>query len=47
MANSSNGKGTGAKPASDAGKLLRKPGTPKNVKDVAASGHAAAAWPAN
>ena len=37
MANSDNRKGTGAKPASDAGKLLRKPKTPKNVKDVAAS----------
>ena len=31
------GRGTGAKPASNAGKLLRKPKTPKNVKDAAAS----------
>jgi len=30
-------KGTGAKPASDAGKLLRQPKTPKKVKEVAAS----------
>ena len=37
MANSNDRKGTGAKPASNSGKLLRKPGTPKNVKDVAAS----------
>ena len=37
MANSKNGKGTGAKPASDASKLLRDPKTPKKVKDVAAS----------
>jgi len=37
MANSNKRKGTGAKPASDAGKLLDDPKTPKNVKDVAAS----------
>jgi len=30
-------KGTGAKPASDVGKLPRNPKTPKKVKDVAAS----------
>ncbi len=30
-------KGTGRKPASDAGELLRDPKTPKDVKDVAAS----------
>jgi hypothetical protein len=37
MATSKDGKGTGPKPASDAGKLLRNPKTPKKVKDVAAS----------
>ena len=37
MANSNGRTGTGPKPASDAAKLLRKPKTPKNVKDVAAS----------
>ncbi len=37
MATSCDRKGTGPKPASDAGKLLRKPKTPKDVKDVAAS----------
>src|SRR6266704_3266799 len=37
MATSNDGKGTGPKPASDAGKLLRNPKTPKKVKDVAAS----------
>jgi hypothetical protein len=37
MGNDSSRKGTGAKPASNAGKLLRQPKTPKNVKDVAAS----------
>ena len=37
MANSNDGRGTGAKPASNAGKLLRNPKTPKKVKDVAAS----------
>jgi hypothetical protein len=37
MANSSGRKGTGKKPASNAGKLLRKPKTPPDVKDVAAS----------
>jgi len=37
MAASKDGKGTGTKPASDAGKLLRDPKTPKKVKDVAAS----------
>ncbi|MGO9164527.1 MAG: hypothetical protein ACLP7J_28185 [Streptosporangiaceae bacterium] len=34
MATSNDGKGTGPKPASDAGKLLRNPKTPKKVKDV-------------
>jgi hypothetical protein len=37
MANSNDGGGTGRKPASNAGKLLRDPKTPKKVKDVAAS----------
>jgi hypothetical protein len=37
MATNSDHKGTGKKPASDAGKLLRDPKTPKKVKDVAAS----------
>lgn len=37
MANSNGGKGTGRKAASDAGKLLRNPKTPKKVKEVAAS----------
>lgn len=37
MAKDNDRKGTGAKPASDAGKLLRNPKTPKKVKDVAAS----------
>lgn len=37
MAKKSDGQGTGPKPASDAGKLLRNPKTPKKVKDVAAS----------
>lgn len=32
-----NSGGTGKKPASDAGKLLGKPTTPKKVKEVAAS----------
>jgi hypothetical protein len=37
MATDSDRKGTGKKPASNAGKLLRDPKTPKKVKDVAAS----------
>jgi hypothetical protein len=37
MANSNDVGGTGRKPASNAGKLLRDPKTPKKVKDVAAS----------
>jgi hypothetical protein len=37
MANSNDGGGTGRKPASNAGKLLRDPKTPKKVKDVAVS----------
>lgn len=37
MVNSNDGGGTGRKPASNAGKLLRDPKTPKKVKDVAAS----------
>jgi hypothetical protein len=37
MATSNDGKGTGPKPASDAGKLLRNPKTPKKDKEVAAS----------
>jgi hypothetical protein len=37
MANSSGRKGTGPKPASNAGELLRNPKSPKKVKDVAAS----------
>ena len=37
MANSNGGSGTGRKPASDAGKLLRNPKTPKKVKEVSAS----------
>jgi len=37
MATSNNGGGTGRKQASNAGKLLRDPKTPKKVKDVAAS----------
>jgi hypothetical protein len=37
MATSNDGKGTGPKPASDAGKLLRDPKTPKKAKEVAAS----------
>jgi hypothetical protein len=37
MANNNGGKGTGRKPASDAGKLLRNPKTPKKVKEVSAS----------
>ena len=36
-AKASKREGTGRKPASDAGKLLRNPKTPKKVKDVAAS----------
>jgi hypothetical protein len=36
MANSNDGEGTGRKSASNAGKLLRDPKTPKKVKDVAA-----------
>ena len=39
MATNSDRKGTGKKPASDAGKLLRSPKTPKKVKDVAASNY--------
>jgi hypothetical protein len=37
MATNSDREGTGKKPASNAGKLLRDPKTPKKVKDVAAS----------
>lgn len=37
MANSNGGRGTGRKPASDAGKLLHSPKTPKKVKEVSAS----------
>jgi hypothetical protein len=36
-AKASGRKGTGPKPASDAGELLRDPKTPRGVKDVAAS----------
>lgn len=36
-AKTSDREGTGQKPASDAGKLLRDPKTPKKVKEVAAS----------
>ena len=37
MAANNDRKGTGPKPASNAGQLLRNPKTPKKVKDVAAS----------
>ena len=36
-AKSGDREGTGPKPASDAGELLRNPETPEDVKDVAAS----------